>query len=43
MAEKWSASGYFFATTRSLDELLQLNGVKNYGYYPDNFLHNNLK
>ena len=20
--------------------LLQLNGVKNYGYYPDNFLHN---
>ncbi len=35
-----AASGYFFATTRSLDEPITTEGVKNYGYYPDNFLHN---
>lgn len=37
---KWSASGYFFTTTRSLDEPITTEWSENYGYYPDNFLHN---
>ncbi|NNR01186.1 hypothetical protein GBS25_23190 [Escherichia coli] len=43
-AQNWQKNGQHQAiSSQQLAHwmsLLQLNGVKNYGYYPDNFLHN---